>query len=83
MFFENGEAAITFQVKRVFTDEERTDFLEKFKTYQSDELKEIIVTESTVNLLYNPTLIMKRHDTIEPARIPLEVLKKVVGEVKE
>lgn len=83
MFFENGEAAITFQVKRVFTDKERQTFLERFVPHKSDELESLVVTESTVNLLYNPTKIMERHDTIEPAGIPFEVLKEVVGDVTE
>ena len=79
MIFENGECVMTYQSDKVFTDDEKESMLTRFNAIKSDEIYDIVMTQSTVNLLYYPTKIMERLSVIDPSEIVIEKLVEVVG----
>lgn len=79
MIFENGECVMTYQSDKVFTDDEKESMLTRFNAIKSDEIYDIVMTQSTVNLLYYPTKIMDRLSVIDPSEIVIERLVEVVG----
>lgn len=79
MIFENGECVMTYQSDKVFTDDEKESMLTRFNAIKSDEIYDIVMTSSTVNLLYYPTKIMDRLSVIDPSEIVIEKLVEVVG----
>lgn len=79
MIFENGECVMTYQSDKVFTDDEKESMLTRFNAIKSDEIYDIVITQSTVNLLYYPTKIMERLSVIDPSEIVIEKLVEVVG----
>ena len=79
MIFENGECVMTYQSDKAFTDEEKESMLTRFNAVKSDEIYYIVMTQSTVNLLYYPTNIMERLSVVDPSEIVIEKLVEVVG----
>lgn len=79
MIFENGECVMTYQSDKVFTDDEKESMLTRFNAIKSNEIYDIVMTQSTVNLLYYPTKIMERLSVIDPSEIVIEKLVEVVG----